>query len=356
MTELRLNTLVLTLAFVLMVGWLVYMGQAILMPIVGGVISATIVSSAANALGRVQGIGSTPLWMRRTLVLIGFIAVVAALALVMISNAQRIIAALPGYQENLVSAISSASRWIGLEAVPNWEQIRAVTIGRIDLERLIGALLSSTTSLGGQIFLIVLYAIFLIAERIQFSEKLNHAMAREESVDQVLAIFLKVSQRTGDYLAVKTLVNAILGVISFVIMWLIGIDFAVFWAVLIGLLNYIPYFGSLIAVLFPVLLSLAQFGSWQTAFLSLVTLTTAQVYVGNFLEPRIVGRSVNLSPFVVLVSLSVWSTLWGLPGAVLAIPMTAAMVIILAEIPATQPVAIMLSSDGDVVAPARRSV
>lgn len=349
MMEIRLQTLVLATALIVMMGWLVFIGQAILMPIVAGLISATVLFSATDALQRVPIVGAAPPWVRRLLVLLGFVAVVALLALIMVSNVQRVIAALPDYQDNLISAISSASRFAGLNTVPNWEHIREVTIGRIDLQRFIMTLLSSTTSLGGQIFLIVLYAAFLLAERIQFSEKLVRAMATEESAHQILTIFIKVNQRIGDYLAVKTLVNAILGLISFVIMWLIGIHFALFWAILIGLLNYIPYFGSLLGVLFPVVLSLAQSGSWQMAFWSLITLTAAQMYVGNFLEPRMIGRSVNLSPFVVLVALSIWTTLWGLPGAILAIPMTAGVVSILAEIPSTRPFAIMLSSDGGVV-------
>lgn len=349
MTKIRLQTLVLATAFVVMVGWLIYLGQTVLMPIVAGLISATVLFSATDALQRVPFIGAAPPWLRRVLVLLVFVAAVAGLALIMVSDVQRVIAAIPTYQNNLIDAISSATRFAGLDTVPNWDHIREVTIGRIDLQHFIMSLLSSTTSLGGQIFMVVLYAIFLVAERTQFSEKLMHAMATEESADRVLTIFFKVNQRIGNYLAVKTLVNAILGLISYVIMWLIGIHFALFWAILIGLLNYIPYFGSLLGVLFPVLLSLAQSGSWQMAFWSLVTLTAAQMYVGNFLEPRMIGRSVNLSPFVVLVALSIWTTLWGLPGAILAIPMTAAVVSIMAEIPATRPFAIMLSSDGQAV-------
>jgi predicted PurR-regulated permease PerM len=79
-----------------------------------------------------------------------------------------------------------------------------------------------------------------------------------------------------------------------------------------------------------------------------VSLTAAQIFVGGFLEPRMMGRAFNLSPFVVLLSLAFWSTLWGLPGALVAVPMTASLVLVLAEIKATRPLAIMLSSSGRV--------
>jgi predicted PurR-regulated permease PerM len=94
-------------------------------------------------------------------------------------------------------------------------------------------------------------------------------------------------------------------------------------------------------------LTLAQFGSLQWAFLALVLLMAVQTYVGNILEPRMIGKSVNLSSFVVLVALVFWTTIWGLPGAILSIPLTSVLVILLAENPSTRPLAIMFTSDGD---------
>jgi len=348
MVEARLQTAVFGTALALMVGWLVYLGQEILLPVMVGLISVYVLATAADGLGRVPVLGRTPLWLRRSLVLLGFIAVVTALVWIVVSNVQRVVAAVPGYEENLIAALTTAADFVGLEAVPSWERIREVTIGRIDLQQLITTLLSSTTSLGGQILLIVLYTIFLVAERVSFHNKLLHATTSEAAAERLFGVFRQVNQRIGEYLAIKTLVNVLLGIVSFIIMWGLDIDFALFWAVIIALFNYIPYFGSLIGVLFPVGLSLAQFGSWWMAFVSLLLLTAAQVYVGNFLEPRLIGRSVNLSPLVVLIALSVWTTLWGLPGAILAIPLTSMLVIILAAIDSTRPVAIMLSSDGNV--------
>lgn len=94
------------------------------------------------------------------------------------------------------------------------------------------------------------------------------------------------------------MINAILGVLSWAVMWWFGVDFAVFWALLIALLNYIPYVGSFLGVVFPVLLSLAQFGALQTTIWLTLWLTTVQFYVGNILEPKLIGKQVNLSPFV----------------------------------------------------------
>ena len=157
-----------------------------------------------------------------------------------------------------------------------------------------------------------------------------------------------INERIGRYLLVKTLVNGVLGVLSLAVLWLTGIEFAPFWAVLIAVLNDVPYLGSVLGVAFPVLLSLAQFGALAMAAVALVALSAAQIVVGSVLEPRVMGRAVNLSPFVVLLALAVWSALWGVPGAILAVPLTASLVIVLAEIEATRPIAVTLSADGRV--------
>jgi predicted PurR-regulated permease PerM len=111
----------------------------------------------------------------------------------------------------------------------------------------------------------------------------------------------------------------------------------------IGLFNYIPYVGSIIGVALPVLLSLAQFGSLGTTAVLGALLIAAQTYVGNILEPRVIGRQLNLSPFVVLVALSVWTAIWGLPGAILAIPLTAMLAIICDAFGPTRFVAVLLA-------------
>jgi predicted PurR-regulated permease PerM len=128
----------------------------------------------------------------------------------------------------------------------------------------------------------------------------------------------------------------------------LGIEFAGFWALLIALFNYIPYLGSFLGVVFPVALSALQFGDLNVVLLVLLALTAAQIFVGSFLEPYLMGNQLNLSPFVIMVSLTVWAALWGIAGALLSVPITAIMVIVFSEFPGTRPLAILLSRDGRV--------
>jgi AI-2 transport protein TqsA len=144
----------------------------------------------------------------------------------------------------------------------------------------------------------------------------------------------------------KTFVSAVVAIASWIIIRLIGIDFAEFWAVLIFIFNFIPYVGSFVAVLLPVLLTLVQFGAPGPFLVALVGLTGVQMVVGNFVEPRLMGNSLNLSPIVILLSLAAWSALWGVVGAFLCVPITVVMLIVFSEFEATRPLAILLSQDG----------
>ena len=101
-------------------------------------------------------------------------------------------------------------------------------------------------------------------------------------------------------------------------------------------------------VAFPALFAVAQFGTLTIPLIATGLMTVAQVVIGNIVEPKMLSKSVNLSPMVVLVSLAIWSSLWGIPGAILAVPFTTILMIVLARRPGTRPIAALLSSDGNV--------
>ncbi|SFE29637.1 AI-2E family transporter [Roseivivax sediminis] len=342
----RLSTITYGTALAIMLGWLFWMGKPLLLPVLTAIVSLYVLSAAATALSRLPLIGLLPLWALRTLVLIAFATGLFVLFFMLMANFGRVAAAVPGYEENLDRLVARGATMFGIEDEPNWAIVRDNTLGRIDVASYIAPLANQIRGFGTTLFLIVLYAAFFFAERALFADKVTIALGGMQRGKKAVDLVDRINGRISDYLLVKTLVNVVLGLISFGIMWVIGIEFAVFWAVLIGFLNYVPYFGSLIGVLFPVLLSLVQSGSFGFAGLALVTLTVAQVYVGAVLEPRLMGRTFNLSPAVVLLALAFWGALWGIAGAILAVPLTASLVIVLAEIEATRPVAVMLSARG----------
>ncbi len=342
----QLSTLTYGIASAIMIGWLLWIGKPVLLPIIAAIVALYVLSAAAEGLTAVPLLGRAPEWLLRIIVLLGFTAVISMLFFLVITSFTRVAASVSAYETNLDALVARAADMIGIEDEPNWAIVRDATLGQFDATRLVAPLVNSIRGFGATLFLVVLYAAFFFSERLQFIGKLTIALGNSERGDRAVAILTRINERVGSYLLVKTFVNVILGVISFAIMWAIGIEFAPFWAVLIAFMNYVPYVGSLIGVLFPVLLSLVQSASIGFAILSLITLSAAQIYVGGVLEPRLMGRTFNLSPAVVLLALAFWGALWGIAGAILAVPLTVSLVIVIAEIDETRPAAVMLSARG----------
>lgn len=337
-----------TLASTLMLGYLLWVGRPVLIPVIAALMAVYLLMAAAHGMGRIPLLGATPEWFRRALALLLFILTVAVFAIGIGQELSRVVAALPRYESNIQNLVTKGAAMLGIEDEPAWASLRQMTLDRIRPGDLIAPILSSLSGLGSTLFLIVLYASFLLVERASLTDKIGRAARDQVRAERLLAVLNRINDRIGRYLVVKTLINVILGSVSWVILKGMGVEFAGLWAVLIGVLNYVPYVGSVLGVALPSLVATAQFGDFTGPILLVVLLSLAQLAIGAVMEPRMMGRAFNLSPFVVVLALVIWSTLWGAAGAVLAVPMTSSLVIILAEFTVTRPFAIMLSADGRV--------
>lgn len=340
----KLQAAVYILLFTILLGYLLKIGQNFLLPILVAVISVYILLTLTEWLGRLWVLKHTPEWFRRMVVLIGFIFFTLELSHIVLVTGEQIVTAAPTYQQNFDAMIQQLGMKYGWVQTTDWKTIRELGIDHIQMQTVITYLISAISSFTSMLVLIIVYAMFLIAEKSRFSSKLELAFPNNRAL-KTKNMLMNINKKIGDYLAIKTLINIILAIICFVILWAFGVEYALFWALIIGILNYIPYVGSLLGVVFPVALALVQFASLQLALLLAVLLTMAQMYVGNVLEPKMIGKQINLSAFVVLVSLSLWSSLWGIAGAILAIPLTSMVVIILAEFSTTRPYTLLLMDD-----------
>ncbi|NIZ08609.1 AI-2E family transporter [Pseudooceanicola sp. HF7] len=345
--ENSLQTLVLSLLLVLGIGTMLYIGQALLLPIVTAIILIYLLESTAAQLRRLPLVSWVPEQIVRLFLLVGLILIIVALGIIVSATVQEIIAVAPRYQENLRAMADEAAVHYHFDEQELWDEIREQTVGRIDLRALFLAILGGFTNLGAIILLISIYAAFLMAERASFQRRLAAALKDRAQHQRVSRVLADINVKISRYLAFKTLINLILGTTSYVILVLFGVDFALFWAVVIGMLNYIPYVGSYLGVFFPVALSLAQFGSLPVTLGLAVSLSSAQFVLGNIIEPRLIGRQLNLSPFVVLLALASWTALWGIPGAILAVPLTSILTIILSSFDSTRWLALLLAERVD---------
>ena len=124
---------------------------------------------------------------------------------------------------------------------------------------------------------------------------------------------------------------------------LVGLPLAAEWGVIAFTLNYIPFIGPLIATIFPTLFALVQFESWQLAIVVFVCLNLIQFVIGSYLEPRIAGAALSISPFIVLFAVFFWSFLWGVAGAFIGVPIVIALLAVCGEHESTRWIALLLS-------------
>ena len=147
---------------------------------------------------------------------------------------------------------------------------------------------------------------------------------------------------------IKTFASFLTAFLAYWVLFFIGVNFPLLWAFIIFIFNFIPYVGSFMATLLPSVFAALQFNSFSYFFWVFLSVQAVQTLVANFIEPRIVGKSLNLSPLVVLIALTVWGTIWGVLGMIIAVPVTSILVIIMAQFPNTRKVAVLLSESGDI--------
>jgi len=343
----RLRALAFGTVLLVCIGWVLHVGESIIVPAVFGAVIVYIIVGLADAFARLPGLGRRLPSRLRYLVSFAVIGLVGVLfAYLVMSNKERALALAPQYQQSLLAAIQRVAVYFGFETEPTWATLRRDLLSQLDLQRLFGSLLASVGSIVVTFVVVCLYATFLLLERRSFETKLANLSDDPARVARIRQVIEAINRRIGSYLALKTLLSLLLGVSSYVVMRMYGLDFAALWAVLITVLNFVPYVGSVLGVVLPALMAVVQFDDLGTVMTLLVSLTALQFAIGNFLDPYVMGNSLNLSPFAILVSLAVWSELWGVPGAFLAVPITAIVTIVFSEFPGTRPIAVLLSRSG----------
>ena len=204
--------------------------------------------------------------------------------------------------------------------------------------------LNAVLSFLGNAFLILIFLLFMLIGAGETEKKVQQAFPPHLAI-RISKAWTNIGIQVRQYLVTKTFVSFLTGVVTFLIVWIMGIDFPLIWGFLTFLLNFIPNIGSTIAVFLPSLLSLLQFDTLLIPIVAFVLLVTTQMTIGNIVEPRMMGFSLNLSPLIVLLSLIFWGWLWGIPGMVLAVPLTATIKIIFENIETLRPFAILISGN-----------
>lgn len=277
-----------------------------------------------------------------------FISVILILAILtfiinlITSNIAQVVAAAPTYQKNIERISQPATVFLQEKINLNPDQL----FSDINLTTIISKIAGGLTGLVSNAGLITLYIFFIFLEQKYFRNKLNALTQNKKRYHEVIQLIKRVDTDVKTYIGIKTLVSALTAVLGYLVMSIVGLDLAEFWAFLLFILNFIPNIGSLLATALPSLLALIQFNTYTPFIIVLSGILGVQLVVANIVEPRLMGQSLNLSPLVIILSLVIWGTVWGIPGMFLCVPLTVVMMIIFSHFPKTRPIAIMLSRAG----------
>lgn len=203
---------------------------------------------------------------------------------------------------------------------------------------------SVIVSLLGSIVLIFIFVFFLLIERNSLIPKFTRAFPNKR-IRRLVVVFERINRHISRYLFIKSFISLITGVLFFLTAYFANLRFPILWGLLAFMFNFIPNIGSVVITIGTTLMATLQFfPNWSLIISIFFALTSIQVVVGNILDPQISGIELNLSPFVVLVSLLFWGYVWGIAGMFLAVPITSSIQIVCAHIKSLNPIAIILSS------------
>lgn len=326
-----------------LLGWGLYVGRSVLVPIAFAIIATYVVFGLANLLRRIPYLGRHLRAGLRYASAATLMLFTVYLSIdLLLSDKDRLLAVAPKYEATLLVLVTKFAALFHIETEASWAAIRRDLLASVNVQAIITSTLSSVSSLLAATIVVLLYATFFLIEHAKYRRKLVNFAGGST---RIVSMIDEINSKIGVYLALKALLGAILGIVSWICMRLVGLEFAELWAVLIALLNFIPYAGSWISVAVPTVLAALQFGQWNEALVLFISLALANFVVGHLLDPWLMGGSLNLSPAVILISLAVWTSIWGIAGAFLAVPITVGLIIAFSAFESTRRFAVLLTND-----------
>lgn len=248
-------------------------------------------------------------------------------------------ARLPEIQTSLIALSNYFSGTLGIQinpsALPDFAAVAAnigVSIG------------NAAVSFG----MVIVYMLFMFIEQSTFRQKIKRLFPDSRRFKKINFILKSIDFNMKKYMFMKTAVSAATAIASYFLLKYLGLEFAGVWAFVVFITNYIPTFGPIVATILPFLYALITAATLQMPLLVAGGLIVIQALMGNFIEPKLVGKTLNLSTLAILINLVCWGMIWGPIGMFFSVPLLMAAFIITAQFDRTRWVAILLSANGEI--------
>ncbi|MDH4270984.1 MAG: AI-2E family transporter [Candidatus Aminicenantes bacterium] len=276
------------------------------------------------------------------LIVVTFFFILYLLGVLFYNSGKAFAASVPDYAQRISEVLNRLAERLRTSRL-NWDPwlwSKTPDSGRVTA--LVLRSLNQIFSLFSTFILVFVFLIFMLAGRGRLKVKVERSLnpRRAETINQIIE---KIDHDIQKYLGIKTGISLLSGLITMVILFIFGVEFAVLFGILTAILNFIPSLGSIVSIALISLIAAFQFGSVFPALWILLILGGLDLVIPNLLEPKLLGQGLGLSPLVVLFALIFWGWLWGIPGMILAVPLLAVIKIVCSHIPSLEPVAQFLS-------------
>jgi predicted PurR-regulated permease PerM len=357
-----LNSPIFVFASIALIAGMLYLGQAFFVPLALAILLAFVLAPVVSLMERI-GLG-------RTTSVITISVVIALLLAAMVGVASRelvsLVGEVPQYRENLVRKVKSLRGPLGsveraADAVTELEEEIATpsagerkssnkpapkveVVSSSGLITTLGVFVGPLLDPLGLIALVVVLTIFLLLQHEDLRDRVIR-LAGGQDLSLTTHALDDAGTRIGRYLGMQSLLAVFHGIVIAGGLALIGIPSAILWGVVAAFMRFVPYLGPWIAAVLPIAVAVGAFDSWTPALLTIGLIVVLEVVSNNVLEPWLYGSSVGLSPFAIIVSAVFWSWLWGLPGLLLATPLSACLVVLGRYVPGLEFLVILLSDE-----------
>jgi predicted PurR-regulated permease PerM len=314
-----------------------YAGQSVLAPTAFALLIIALVWPMQRALE-----AHMPRGIALVVTVLATIALTGALVLLVAWGFGRVGQWLVANTARLQALYLARTAWLESHGV----EVAGLLSEHFDIRWLVGAFQTLTGTLGS-FFTFAAIALILtllgLLEVTTVRDRLAAMALTSTTAAATLAACIALAAKLRRYMLVRTAMSLLTGVAIWAFARAVGLELATEWGVIAFVLNYIPVIGPLLATTLPTVFAILQFESWEIAVIVFVVLNLIQFVVGSYLEPRVAGVALAISPFVVLVAVFAWSALWGIPGAFIGVPMVIAALCFCQQSPASRWVADLLS-------------
>ncbi len=261
---------------------------------------------------------------------------------VLAQGAAQVVQEGPALLARIDALVQQGGQSVGLDRPLHLQAL----VGSVSIPEIAGSVLQAIQGIAGAILLIVIYFGFMLTGRRRMDRKVDVIAGTSDRRTQIKAIVEHITADIRTYLWVQAVTGVMLAAAAAAVMLIVGLDHIPFWTIIFFLLTFIPNIGVTIGSVAPALFALLQFDSIWQAVAIFVVIQVAAVVVGNLIYPKMQADTQNIDPVTTIVALSLWTFLWGVPGAFLAVPMTLMLMMAFAQFESTRWIAAALSNDG----------